>query len=85
MSGTTNFVGVRVFSDLASTVAKIDTRDSTAIGMALLAPAADNARYPIGELSRILLNDPEAVTALGEGLARDAVNQIAAEGIVTDV
>lgn len=85
MSGTTDFVGVRVFSDLSSTVAKIDTRDSTAIGMALPAAAADAARYPIGELSRISLNDPEAVAALGPGLARDAVNQIASEGIVTDI
>lgn len=85
MSGTTNFVGVRVFSDLSSTIAKIDTRDSTAIGMALPAAEADNARYPIGELSRIPLDDPEAVAALGAGLAQDAVNQIAAEGIVTDV
>ena len=85
MSGTTDFVGVRVFSDLSSTVAKIDTRDSTAIGLALPAPAADNTRYPIGELSRISLDDPEAVTALGAGLAQDAVNQIASEGIVTDI
>ncbi|MCO5059627.1 MAG: phage tail sheath subtilisin-like domain-containing protein [Rhizobiaceae bacterium] len=85
MSGTTDFVGVRVFSDLTSTIAKIDTRDSTTIGMALPAPAAANTRYPIGELSRIPLDDPEAVAELGEGLARDAVNQIASEGIVTDI
>lgn len=85
MSGTTDFVGVRVFSNLSSTVAKIDTRDSTTIAMPLPAPAADNTRYPIGELSRIPLDDPEAVTALGEGIARDTVNQIASEGIVTDI
>jgi uncharacterized protein len=85
MSGTTDFVGVRVFSDLRSTVARIDTRDSTRIGVALPAPAADNDRYPIGELSRIPLDDPEAIADLGAGLMRDTANQIASEGIVTDL
>ncbi len=85
MSGTTPFVGVRVFSDLSSTVAAIDTRDSTVIGLALPAPAADEAAIPIGELTRIPTDDPEIVGKLGAGLARDTISQIASEGIATDV
>ena len=85
MSGTTPFVGVRVFSDLTSTVAAIDTRDSTVIGLALPPPAADNAAFPIGELTRIPTDDPEIVTKLGAGLARDTISQIVSEGIATDV
>ncbi|MDM9647761.1 phage tail sheath family protein [Rhizobium sp. S163] len=85
MAGTTDFVGVRVFSDLTSTVAKIDTRDSTVLGVALPAPAADDAAFPIGELTRLSTDDPVQVAKLGAGLALDTVNQIAAEGIVTDI
>jgi len=85
MAGTTDFVGVRVFSDLTSTVAKIDTRDSTVLAMALPAPEADDAAFPIGELTRLSTDDAVQVAKLGDGLALDAVNQIAAEGIVTDI
>ena len=46
MSATTPHVGVRVFSDLKATLASIDTRDSTVIGMCLPAPAADAAAFP---------------------------------------
>ena len=51
MSGTTDFVGVRRFSNLRSTVAKIDTRDSTAIGLCLPAPTA-YARVDLVEFER---------------------------------
>lgn len=85
MSGTTPFVGVRVFSDLTKTVAAIDTRDSTVIGLSLPAPAADNAKFPMDEPVRISTNDVAAVAALGAGVAQDAITQIASEGIVTDI
>lgn len=85
MSGTTDFVGVRNFPNLTATIAKIDTRDSTVIGMALPAAAADNTRYPINEPVRISTDDAEAVEDLGTGIARDTINQIAALGIVTDI
>lgn len=85
MSGTTDFVGVRVFPNLTATTAKIDTRDSTVIGAALPSPLADNTRYPINELARISLDDAEAIEDLGAGHVQDMVNQIAAGGIVTDI
>ncbi|WP_311272392.1 MULTISPECIES: phage tail sheath family protein [unclassified Rhizobium] len=85
MSGTTDFVGVRRFSNLTSTVAKIDTRDSTVVGMVLPAPTADNAAFPIGEPVKLKLDDIEQIAKLGTGVARDAVDQILSEGIVTDI
>lgn len=85
MSATTPFVGVRVFSDLSGTVASVDTRDSTVIGLTLPAPAADNAAYPLDEPVRLSLDDSAQVAKLGAGLALDTVNQILSEGIVTDV
>lgn len=85
MSGTTDFVGVRRFSNLLSTVAKIDTRDSTKPGMVLPAPLADNAAFPINEPVRLSLDDSEQLTKLGAGIARDACDQLLQEGIVTDI
>ncbi|GLR51281.1 phage tail sheath family protein [Shinella yambaruensis] len=85
MSATTDFVGVRNFSDLRSTVAKIDTRDSTIPGVALPAPEADNVKFPIGEPVAVPLDDAEMITALGAGVAQDTMNQLLLEGIVTDV
>ncbi len=85
MSGTTDFVGVRRFSNLTSTVAKIDARDSTAAGMVLPAATADNVAFPIGELVKLKLDDRDQVAKLGTGVARDAVDQLLSEGIVTDV
>ncbi len=85
MSATTDFVGVRVFSDLRSTVAKIDTRDSTVPGICLPAPAADNTAFPIGEPVRVSTDDPAQVALLGAGVARDTINAFAAEGIVADI
>lgn len=85
MSGTTDFVGVRVFSDLSSTVAKIDTRDSTVIGITLPAPAADAGRYPLNTKVRISTDDVEAIADLGAGLLQDTVSQIVSEGIVTNL
>ena len=85
MVATTNFVGTRVFSNLSSNVAKIDTRDSTVIGMPGPTPLADDARYPIGELSVISTDNPDDVAKLGAGIIQDAVNQIASEGIACDL
>lgn len=85
MSGTTDFVGVRVFSDLRSTVAKISTRDSTVVGMTLPAPLADNAAFPLNEPVRLSTDNPEQIELLGAGLVQDAVSQMAAEGIVADI
>ncbi|BAF88160.1 putative phage tail sheath protein [Azorhizobium caulinodans ORS 571] len=85
MSATTPFVGVRVFSDLSDTIASVDTRDSTVIGLTLPAPEADNARFPLDEPVALSIDDVEQVAALGPGLARDTVDQILSEGIVTDI
>lgn len=85
MVATTDFVGTRVFSNLTSGVAKIDTRDSTVIGTAGPAASADNARYPIGEVSRISTDNADDVAKLGAGMLQDAVNQIASEGIACDI
>lgn len=85
MAGTTDFVGVRVFSDLRSTVAKIDTRDSTVASMVLPAPLADNAAFPMDEPVRISTDDPDQIAKLGDGIAKDTISQISSEGIVTDL
>lgn len=85
MSATTDFVGVRVLSDLRSTVAKIDTRDSTVAGIALPAAQADNTKFPINEPVALPMDDPDMVAALGPGAAQDAVNQMLNEGIVGDI
>lgn len=89
MSATTDFVGVRVFSDLNNNTVSIDTRDSTVIGMCLPCPnmaTADKATWPDdGEPVRVSTDDSETIAKLGPGLAQDAIAQIAAEGIITDI
>lgn len=88
MSATTPFVGTRVFSNLSDTIAAIDTRDSTVIGLCLPLPniaAADNTKIPLDEPFRISMDDPATIAMLGAGLAQDTINQIASEGIVTDI
>lgn len=88
MSATTPFVGVRVFSDLRNTIAAIDTRDSTVIGMALPLPnvaVGDAALFPLDEPTRVATDDAELITKMGPGVARDTIEQIASEGIVTDL
>ena len=85
MSGTTDFVGVRRFSNLRSTVAKIDTRNSTVVGIAAPAPLADNTKFPINELVTLSLDDATQFTALGAGQMQDTVSQMLSEGIVTDI
>jgi phage tail sheath protein FI len=85
MSATTPFVGVRVFSDLRQTVASIDTRDSTVIGVTLPAPLADNTAFPLNEPVALSIDDAEQIALLGDGLALDTINQILSEGIVTDI
>lgn len=85
MSATTPFVGTRVFSDLSSTVASVDTRDSTVIGVTLPAPLADNDAFPLDEPVALSIDDTDQIAALGAGLAQDAVNQLLSEGIVTEL
>ncbi len=85
MSGTTDFVGVRRFSNLLSTVAKIDTRDATRPAMVLPAPLADNTAFPLNELVSLSLDNSEQLGLLGAGIARDACDQLLMEGIVTDI
>ncbi len=85
MSGTTDFVGVRRFSNLSSTVAKIDTRNSTVVGLAAPAPLADNTKFPINEPTKLSLDDAAQFAALGAGLVQDTVSQMLSEGIVTDI
>lgn len=85
MSATTPFVGVRVFSDLSDNVVSIDARGTRGIGMVLPASAADTTLYPIGQPVVIDTSDATAVAALGEGLAKDAIAQINAEGVITNV
>ena len=64
MSGTTDFVGTRRFSNLLSTVAKIDTRDSTRPAMVLPAPLADDDAFPIDGLVSLSLDDSEQLGKL---------------------
>lgn len=88
MSVSSPNVGVRVFPNLANTVAAIDTRDSTVIGMALPAPNVTNPgqfTFPLDEPVRVSTDDAETIAKLGAGVAADAFAQIASEGIVTDV
>lgn len=81
MAGTTPFVGVRVYSDLSSNVVSIDARDSTIIGMAMPAPAADADVFPLDTPVVIDTEDTAMVAAVGAGLALDAINQITSEGV----
>lgn len=88
MAATTDNVGVRVFSNLSPTVASIDTRDSTAIGMCLPLPniaPEDEGAFPVGEPVRIATDNPEQLAKLGAGMAYDAIRQIKGEGIETDI
>lgn len=88
MTATTDFVGVRVFSDLSDQVVSIDTRDSTVIGIVGPLPNIDPAnetKIPYNEPFRISTDDPATVAMLGPGLIQDAVNQTLQEGIVTDM
>lgn len=88
MSTTTDHVGVRVFSDLRNTLATIDVRDSTAIGLCLPLPniqAANDAAFPVNEPVTLKMDDPEQIAKLGAGAAYDTVRQLAMEGINTDI
>lgn len=85
MAATTDFVGVRRFSNLVASVAKIDTRDSTVVGLVTPAPTADNTAFPLDEPVRLSIDNAEQVAKLGTGIARDTVDQLLSEGIVTDV
>ncbi|MBK1625206.1 phage tail tape measure protein [Afifella marina] len=88
MAATTDFVGVRVFSNLRNTTVSIDTRDSTPIGMCLPLPnieAANETAFPIDEPVRLATDNPEQLARLGPGIAYDAIRQIKSEGIETDI
>lgn len=83
MSATDPHVGVRVFSDLTPTLASIDAR-TTRIGMCLPAPNAD-ASIEMHKPISISTDDTAAIALIGDGEAKDTLDQIASEGIVTDV
>lgn len=82
---TTDFVGVRVFSNLSPTLAKIDTRDSTIIGLTGPMPQADAGVFGLNARTRFTTDDAAKVLAMGPCLLQDAIKQIASEGIVTTV
>ena len=83
MSATVPNVGVRVFSDLTPTVASINARQTYAF-MCLPAPEAD-ASIEMHKPVVVSTEDPEAIALLGDGIAKDAITQIASEGISTDI
>lgn len=83
MSATVPNVGVRVFSDLTPTVASIDARQ-TYVGMCLPAPNAD-VSIEMHKPMAISTEDSATIALLGDGVAKDAITQIAAEGISTDI
>jgi len=83
MSATVPNVGTRVFSDLSPTVASIDARQTYA-AMCLPMPNADNSVEKHRPFV-VSTDDDEKIALLGEGVAKDAINQIAAEGITTDI
>ncbi len=83
MSATTPNVGVRVFSDLRQTLASIDAR-VTRIAMVLPTPNADNSIEMHKPIS-ISTDDTETIALLGAGEAKNTLDQIASEGIITDV
>lgn len=85
MAVETPFAGVRVFSDLKSTLASIDTRDATTIGLCLPAPAADAGVYPANVPVQFSTDNVDAIEALGAGDAADTIAQINSEGIVANV
>ncbi|MCO5083091.1 MAG: hypothetical protein M9955_15725 [Rhizobiaceae bacterium] len=82
---TTDFVGVRVFSNLSGTLARIDTRDSTVIGLTGPMPLADAGIFPLNTRVRFATDDAAKVLAMGACLLQDAIKQIGSEGIVTTV
>ncbi len=84
MSGTTPNVGVRVFSDLSPTTAVISARQSYG-ALCMPVPGAP-LDMPLDEPFLVDLSKPEEIARFPAGtLARDALNQIASEGIVTDI
>ncbi len=83
MSATTPNVGVRVFSNLTTTPASIDARVSR-IGICLPAENAD-ASIEVDKPISISTDDTATIALLGAGEAKDTIEQIAREGIVTDV
>ncbi len=85
MSGTTNFTGVRVFSNLRASIARIDTRDTTAISIVMPAPLADVSALPLNTVVSISTEDDALLTKVGAGLALDTIAQIVSEGISTDI
>ncbi|SON55828.1 major tail sheath protein [Hartmannibacter diazotrophicus] len=78
-------VGVRVFSDLSNTIVTIDTRDQSAIGLCVPAPAADAGTFPVNTPVLIDTSDADLIALLGEGDAADVIEQINSEGIVAQV
>ncbi len=72
-------------SSLTDTLASIDVRDSSVIGMCLPANAADPSVFPADTPVAISTDDATLATKMGPGTAYDAIRQIASEGIVAKV
>lgn len=84
MSGTTPNVGVRVFSDLSSTLAAISVRDG-GMGVCLPVPGADVSMTK-DEPFTVDLSDPADVAKFPAGtLARDTLNQFVLSGATAKV
>ncbi|MEO0496279.1 MAG: phage tail sheath family protein [Pseudomonadota bacterium] len=83
MSATTPNVGVRVFSDLSGSTVAINARETYA-GIALPMPNADNS-IEMHKPFAVSTTDTDTIGLIGDGLARDAIAQIASEGIHTDI
>ena len=84
MAGTTNNVGVRVFSDLSQTVAAIQVRDG-GVGICLPVPGA-SAEMTKDEPFVVDLTDPTEIEKFPAGtLARDTLNQYALSGVTSKI
>lgn len=73
--------GVRIV-DAGSESRPLETADSSAIGAAIVAPAADNSIFPYDEPVAFFTHEADKVAALGaSGMGVDIVNAIRAQGI----
>lgn len=83
MSATTPNVGVRVFSNLAPSIATINARESH-IGLCLPCPNGDVSIEKHKPMA-ISTGDADTIALLGDGIAKDTFTQIASAGITTTI
>lgn len=86
MATTEYFHGVRVF-EVGSTARPVTVNEYSTIGAMVVAPNADNAKFPVGGVpATIFSNDTAARTALGSGGNVDAVlDAIDDQGVVAEI